>query len=163
VTSRTITLNDSECREVAAALELMIDHCDAFVAHGLVDSFSVRRQNCQALLRKLRSARSSVGALLARPKKFRRGSGGGQGTEGSRESAGAHLSLGQAGPERPTLPCPCARHDEYLPHQIRGWLHDGHQPQCAQARQQRSFSDWPRCRNSSRVSDALRVGVSVKA
>ena len=54
MTSRTITLNDSECREVAAALELMIDHCDAFVAHGLVDSFSVRHQNCQALLRKLR-------------------------------------------------------------------------------------------------------------
>jgi hypothetical protein len=57
VPNRTITLNDSECREVAAALELMIDHCDAFAA-GPADSFSVRRQNCQALLRKLRSATS---------------------------------------------------------------------------------------------------------
>ena len=34
VTSRTITLNDSECREVTAALELMIDHCEAFLANG---------------------------------------------------------------------------------------------------------------------------------
>jgi hypothetical protein len=57
VPNRTITLNDSECREVAAALELMIDHCDTFAA-GPADSFSVRRQNCQALLRKLRSAKS---------------------------------------------------------------------------------------------------------
>jgi hypothetical protein len=58
VTSRTITLNDSECREVTAALELMIDHCEAFLANGPADSFSARRQDCQAILRKLRSARS---------------------------------------------------------------------------------------------------------
>jgi hypothetical protein len=58
VPNRTITLNDSECREVAAALELMIDHCDAFAANGPADPFSVRRQNCQALLRKLCSAKS---------------------------------------------------------------------------------------------------------
>jgi hypothetical protein len=32
VTSHTITLSDSEYREVTAALELMIDHCDAFAA-----------------------------------------------------------------------------------------------------------------------------------
>jgi hypothetical protein len=59
VTSRTITLNDSEYREVTAALELMIDHCDVFVANGPADSFSARCKNCQAILQKLRSARSA--------------------------------------------------------------------------------------------------------
>jgi hypothetical protein len=58
VTSRTIILNDSEYKEVAAALELMIDHCDAFVANGPADATSVRRQNCQAILQRLRSAGS---------------------------------------------------------------------------------------------------------
>jgi hypothetical protein len=55
VTSRTITLNDSECREVSAALQLLIDHCDIVGVDGPVDS--ARRQNCQAILQKLRSAR----------------------------------------------------------------------------------------------------------
>jgi hypothetical protein len=54
MTNRTITLNDSEYREVTAALELMIDHCDV-LAIGPDDSFSARRQNCQAVLQKLRS------------------------------------------------------------------------------------------------------------
>jgi hypothetical protein len=58
VTSHTITLSDSEYREVTAALELMIDHCDAFAANGPADSFSARRQNCQAILQKLRAART---------------------------------------------------------------------------------------------------------
>jgi hypothetical protein len=59
VTSRTVTLNDIECIEVIAALELVIDHCDAFVANGPGDPFSIRRQNCEAILQKLRSARSA--------------------------------------------------------------------------------------------------------
>src|ERR1700745_2283019 len=58
VTRRTVTLNDSEYREVAAALELMIDHCDTFVANGPADSFCVGRTNCQAILQKRRSAGS---------------------------------------------------------------------------------------------------------
>jgi hypothetical protein len=58
VTNRTITLNDSEYSEVTAALELMINHCDAFEANGPANPFSERRQNCQAILQKLRSARS---------------------------------------------------------------------------------------------------------
>jgi hypothetical protein len=58
VTSRTITLNDSEYREVAAALQLLIDHCDVLLANGPADAFSARRENCQAILQKLRSARS---------------------------------------------------------------------------------------------------------
>jgi len=63
MTSRTITLNDSEYRAVTAALELMIDHCDVFAANGPDDSFSARRQNCEAILQKLRS---QVGTSAAR-------------------------------------------------------------------------------------------------
>jgi hypothetical protein len=58
VTSRTITLNDSEYRDVTAALQLLIDHCDVVGANGPADSLSARRQNCQAILQKLSSARS---------------------------------------------------------------------------------------------------------
>ena len=56
VTSRTITLNDSEYKEVTAALELMLDHCD--VVDGHANPFSARRQRCEAILKKLRSASS---------------------------------------------------------------------------------------------------------
>jgi hypothetical protein len=54
VTNRTITLNDSEYGDVTAALELMINHCDAF--DGPTNPFLARRQNCEAILQKLRSA-----------------------------------------------------------------------------------------------------------
>jgi hypothetical protein len=57
VTSRTITLNEREFRDVTAALELLIEH-DVLLASGPADSFSARSQNCQAILRKLRSAKS---------------------------------------------------------------------------------------------------------
>ena len=56
--SHTIMLSDSECREVSAALELMIEHCNVMLANGPVDSFSARRQSAKAILQKLRSARS---------------------------------------------------------------------------------------------------------
>jgi hypothetical protein len=59
VASHNVMLNDSECTEVTAALELMIEHCNVMLANGPVDSFSARRQSAQAILKKLRSARSS--------------------------------------------------------------------------------------------------------
>jgi hypothetical protein len=68
VTSRTIILNDSECRDVTAALQLLIDHCDVLAANGPADSFSSRRQNCQALLQKLRSEVVSRGVAGAAEK-----------------------------------------------------------------------------------------------
>ena len=43
--SHTVMLSDSECREVTAALELMIEHCNVMLANGPVDSFSARRQS----------------------------------------------------------------------------------------------------------------------
>jgi len=54
VTNRTITLNDSEYGDVTAALELLINHCDAF--NGPASPFAARRENCEALLKKLRAA-----------------------------------------------------------------------------------------------------------
>jgi len=54
LTNRTITLNDNEYGDVTAALELMINHCDAF--DGPTNPFLARRKNCEALLQKLRSA-----------------------------------------------------------------------------------------------------------
>jgi hypothetical protein len=39
VASHTVMLSDSECREVTAALELMIERCDVMLANGPVDSF----------------------------------------------------------------------------------------------------------------------------
>jgi hypothetical protein len=54
--SYTINLNDGEYIEITAALELMIDHCDIFLAYGPGGSSSARRQTCQAILQKLRSA-----------------------------------------------------------------------------------------------------------
>ena len=56
VTTRTITLDDNEYIELTAALELMLDHCD--VVDGHANAFSARRQRCEAILRKLRTARS---------------------------------------------------------------------------------------------------------
>jgi hypothetical protein len=58
VASHTVMLSDSECREVTAALELMIEHCNVMLANGPVDSFSARRQSAQAILQKLKSSRS---------------------------------------------------------------------------------------------------------
>jgi len=58
VASRTVMLDDDEYREVTAALELMIEHCNGMLAHGPVDSFSARRRSAQAILQKLRSSRS---------------------------------------------------------------------------------------------------------
>jgi hypothetical protein len=54
VTNRTISLSDSEYTEVTAALELVINHCDAF--DGPANPFLARRQNCEAILQRLRSA-----------------------------------------------------------------------------------------------------------
>jgi hypothetical protein len=42
-------------RGLSAALQLLIDHCDIVGVDGPADS--ARRQNCQAILQKLRSAR----------------------------------------------------------------------------------------------------------
>ena len=56
--NHTVMLSDSECREVTAALELMIEHCNVMLANGPVDSFSARRQSAKAILQKLKSARS---------------------------------------------------------------------------------------------------------
>jgi hypothetical protein len=56
VATRTITLDDNEFIEVTAALELMLDHCD--VVDGHASAFSAHRQRCEAILRKLRTARS---------------------------------------------------------------------------------------------------------
>ena len=51
--NRTIMLNDTEYRDVAAALELLIEHCNVMLANGPVaDSFSARRRNAQATLQK---------------------------------------------------------------------------------------------------------------
>jgi hypothetical protein len=58
VASYNIMLSDSECSEVTAALELMIEHCNVFLGNGRDDSFSARRQSAKALLQKLKSARS---------------------------------------------------------------------------------------------------------
>jgi hypothetical protein len=52
--TRTITLDDSEYGDVTAALELLINHCDAF--NGPANPFAARRENCEALLKKLRAA-----------------------------------------------------------------------------------------------------------
>ena len=54
VTDRTITLSEGECVDVTAALELLINHCDAF--NGPANPFAARRENCEALLKKLRAA-----------------------------------------------------------------------------------------------------------
>ena len=54
VTNHTITLNDSEYGDVTTALELLINHCDAF--NGPANPFAARRENCEALLKKLRAA-----------------------------------------------------------------------------------------------------------
>ena len=56
--SHTVVLSDSECREITAALELMIEHCNVLLANGPADSFSARRQSAKAILQKLKSARS---------------------------------------------------------------------------------------------------------
>ena len=56
--SRTVMLDDNEYREVTAALELMIEHCNVLLANGPADSFSARRQSAKAILQKLKSARS---------------------------------------------------------------------------------------------------------
>ena len=54
--SHTITLNDSEYIAISAALELMIEHCNAQLADGPVAPFWAHRQSCQTILGKLRSA-----------------------------------------------------------------------------------------------------------
>ena len=54
MTDHTINLSDSEYTEVTAALELVINHCDAF--DGPASPFAARRENCEAILNKLRSA-----------------------------------------------------------------------------------------------------------
>ena len=51
MTDRTITLSEGECVDVTAALELLINHCDAF--NGPANPFAERRENCEALLKKL--------------------------------------------------------------------------------------------------------------
>ena len=61
--SHTVMLSDSECREVTAALELMIEHCDVMLANGPVHSFSVRRQSAQATLKKLLSDVAVAGLI----------------------------------------------------------------------------------------------------
>jgi hypothetical protein len=50
VASHNVTLSDSECREITAALELMIEHCNVMLANGPVHSFSARRQSAKAIL-----------------------------------------------------------------------------------------------------------------
>jgi hypothetical protein len=48
-----------ECANAeAAALELMIEHCNVLLANGPADSFSARRQSAKTILQKLKSARS---------------------------------------------------------------------------------------------------------
>jgi hypothetical protein len=53
MTKRTITLNESECIDVTAALESSIT-ANAF--DGPANPFEARRKNCKALLKKLRAA-----------------------------------------------------------------------------------------------------------
>jgi hypothetical protein len=53
MTNRIITLNESECIDVTAALESSIT---ANVFDGPANPFEARRKNCKALLKKLRAA-----------------------------------------------------------------------------------------------------------
>lgn len=51
----TLTVNDSECIALKAALELMIQHCEDQLAAGADAPYWAHERSCTAMLRRLYS------------------------------------------------------------------------------------------------------------
>ncbi|MCP2209670.1 hypothetical protein [Bradyrhizobium diazoefficiens] len=52
----TVTVGDSEFIALCAALELMIEHCDAMLADGAGAPYWAHKQSCIKVLQRLRAA-----------------------------------------------------------------------------------------------------------